>query len=45
MDLQAQLKLSAFQGLILEAVATDKDFDTVADLLCREAQRLSNGAI
>ncbi|MAS05220.1 MAG: diguanylate cyclase [Ahrensia sp.] len=45
MDIQAQLKLSAFQGLILEAVATGKDFDSVADLLCREAEQLSDGAI
>ncbi len=45
MELQAQLKLSAFQGMILEAVATGRDFDSVADLLCREAERLSDGAI
>lgn len=45
MKLEAQLKLSAFQGKILEAVATGSDFHSVADLLCREAERIAPDAV
>lgn len=45
MDLEAQLKLSSFQGKVLEAVATRADFAEVADLLCRDAERIAPGTI
>lgn len=45
MDIQSQLRLSAFQSLILEAVATGKEFSAVADLLCREAEHIASDAI
>lgn len=45
MKLEAQLKLSAFQSTILEAVATGGDFDSIAELLCTGAEQLAPGAI
>lgn len=45
MELADQLELSAFQSQILEALATGNDFAAIADLLCRKAEALSDGAI